>query len=342
MSRTGARPSPPLAVTMGEPGGVGAEIAAKAWQALKSSGRAFFVIDDPTRYDAHGVPTATITAAAEAGAVFSKALPVLSLGAPVRGRAGIADPANAPLVLRAIDLAVAAALSGEAGGVVTNPIQKSALIAAGFKFPGHTEYLGALTENAPMPDGRPRGPVMMIASEAVRTVPLTVHVPLRRVADLVTEDLIVNVGKVVIDALRWDFGVARPRLAVAGLNPHAGESGALGEEEQRVIAPAVAALARTANAEIAGPIPADTLFHEAARRRYDAIICMYHDQALIPAKTLAFHDAVNVTLGLPIVRTSPDHGTALDIAGRNLADARSFLAALRLAGEIAARRAAPA
>jgi 4-hydroxythreonine-4-phosphate dehydrogenase len=323
---------------MGEPGGVGAEIALKAWRRLRSEGPRFFLIDDPDRIRALGADVAAIGSPAEAVAAFAHAVPVLPLGARVTARAGVADPANAPHVLRSIDRAVACAISGAAAAVVTNPIQKSSLAAAGFQFPGHTEYLGALTAAAPMPAGRPRGPVMMIASPALRVTPLTIHAPLRAVPDLVTETLIVRAAFVVADALRHDFGVARPRIVVAGLNPHAGEAGVLGMEERNVIAPAVAALRRQAVADVRGPLPADTMFHEAARAEYDAAICMYHDQALIAVKTLSFFDAANVTLGLPIVRTSPDHGTALDIAGKDVADERSLAAALRLAAEIAARR----
>lgn len=333
-----ARSSRPLAVTMGEPGGVGAEISAKAWRRLRSEGPAFFLIDDPARLLALGMKAVAISAPEDALAAFPDALPVLPVGARVVAQPGAADPANAPYVLRSIERAVALALARKAAGVVTNPIQKSALAAAGFEFAGHTEYIGALTRSAAMPQNRPRGPVMMIAAPSLRTVPLTIHLPLRSVPERVTEDLIVARALVVIDALRLDFGIQRPRIAVAGLNPHAGESGVLGDEERRIIAPAVAALARAGAADIAGPLPADAMFHEAARAKFDAMICMYHDQALIPVKTIAFFEAVNVTLGLPIVRASPDHGTALDIAGKGIADERSLVAALRLAAEMAARR----
>lgn len=333
-----AHPLRPLGVTMGEPGGVSAEITLKAWRALRRTGPLFFLIDDPGRLMALGPNTAVIARPSEAQAIFDQALPVLPVGARVSARFGVADPANAPQVLRSIDLAIDFALARETSGVVTNPIQKSALFAAGFKFPGHTEYLGAMTAAAPMPDDRPRGPVMLIASPAARIAPVTIHVPLRAVPDLLTKALIIEKTRIVIDALKRDFGIARPRIAIAGLNPHAGESGALGTEEDTVIAPAIAALRGGGDAQIAGPLSADALFHDGARKKYDAAICMYHDQALIPAKTLAFFEAVNVTLGLPIIRTSPDHGAALDIAGKDVADARSLVAALRLAAEMAARR----
>ncbi|HOP18839.1 MAG TPA: 4-hydroxythreonine-4-phosphate dehydrogenase PdxA, partial [Amphiplicatus sp.] len=199
--------------------------------------------------------------------------------------------------------------------------------------------LGALTEKAPMPGGRHRGPIMMLAGPQLRTVPVTVHEPLAKAAAGLTSEAIIHAGLVTAEALQHDFGVARPRLAIAGLNPHAGEGGALGKEDGAIIAPAVEAL-RKAGVDARGPLPADTMFHEEARRTYDAALCMYHDQALIPIKTINFHDAVNVTLGLPIVRTSPDHGTALDIAGKNIARADSLIAAIKLAAEMAGRRAA--
>jgi 4-hydroxythreonine-4-phosphate dehydrogenase len=328
----------PVAVTMGEPGGIGAETTIKAWGALNSTGPAFLLIDDPARIESMGARVARITSPAEAGAAFQRALPVLDLDETVEARPGVADPVNAPSVIASIDRAVALALKGEAIGVATNPIQKAALAAAGFRFPGHTEYLGALTEKAAMPAGRRRGPVMMIASRTLKTVPLTIHAPVKDVAALLTEDLIVETAMIVIEALAQDFGLPRPRLAIAGLNPHAGEDGALGREEIKVIAPAVGRLRAIAQADIAGPLSADTMFHEAARARFDAALCMYHDQALIPVKTLAFAEAVNLTLGLPIIRTSPDHGTALDIAGKGLADPSSLIAAIRLADEMGRRR----
>ncbi len=327
----------PLALTMGEPGGVGPEIAAAAWRTLRESGPCFFIIADPALLRG-AVPIAPIAAPAEAEAVFASALPVLPLGADVRAKVGEASAETAGAVIDSIRRAVAWALSGEASGVVTNPIQKATLIEAGFAFPGHTEFLGDLTKNAPMPAGRARGPVMLLAGPDLKTVPVTIH---QSVADAVrnlTAALIEHAGKVVAEALRHDFGIARPRLAISGLNPHAGEAGALGREDTEIIAPAVAAL-KAAGVDARGPLPADTMFHSDARATYDAALCMLHDQALIPAKTLAFHEAVNVTLGLPIVRTSPDHGTALDIAGKGLARADSLIAAIKLAAAMAATRA---
>jgi 4-hydroxythreonine-4-phosphate dehydrogenase len=322
---------------MGEPGGIGGEIAIKAWRALAATGPAFFAIDDPARLERLGAPVAAIASPEQATRVFATRLPVLPLGAAVKATAGLADKANAAHVIGSIEKAVALALAGEASGVVTNPVQKAALIEAGFEFPGHTEFLGALTKDAPAPTRR--GPVMMIASPSLRVAPVTVHSPLAKAVRELTTERIVDVAMVTAESLKLDFGIARPRLALAGLNPHAGEKGALGSEDEALIAPAVAAL-RKHGVEAAGPLPADTMFHAEARAKYDAAICMYHDQALIPVKTLAFHEAVNVTLGLPIVRTSPDHGTALDIAGKGLARADSLIAAIKLAAEMAARRAA--
>jgi 4-hydroxythreonine-4-phosphate dehydrogenase len=242
---------------------------------------------------------------------------------------GRTDPANAPAILAAIEESVRAAEDGRAAAIVTAPIHKASLLKAGFQFPGHTEYLAHLT-------GAPRA-VMMLAGAGLRVVPLTIHIPYTAVPAQITKDAIVETGRIVLDALDRDFGIASPRLAVAGLNPHAGEDGQIGREEETMIAPAVAEL-RTRGDTILGPLPPDTMFHEEARARYDAALCMYHDQALIPLKTLAFWDGVNVTLGLPIVRTSPDHGTALDIAGKSKADARSMIAAITLAAEIADAR----
>lgn len=334
---------PPLALTMGEPGGIGAEIAVKAWRALSATGPVFFVVDDPARFEKAGAPVAMIGAPHEAAAAFASRLPVLPVGAAVNATPGVAGKANAGRVIASIERAVEFALSGEASGVVTNPIQKASLIEAGFAFPGHTEFLEALTAAAPMPvPHRRRGAVMMIAGPELRTVPLTIHVSVREAVDALTADMIVEKAMIVIEALKYDFGIASPRLAISGLNPHAGEDGKLGFEEQDIIAPAVKRLKGEYGAHVSGPHAADSMFHVQARGGYDAALCMLHDQALIPAKTLAFHDAVNVTLGLPIVRTSPDHGTALDIAGKGLASADSLIAAIRLAADMAARRAAHA
>ena len=334
-----AHSAAPLALTMGEPGGVGGEIAAKAWRAIASSSLpdVFFVVDDPKRIEFYSAPIAVIKHPSDAAAVFARALPVLPLGDRVKATPGRAVPETAGAVLKSIETAARLAIAGEVSGIVTNPIQKSALIAAGFRFPGHTEYLGDLTLAAPMPGRRLRGPVMMLAAPDLKTIPVTVHEPLVEAARTLSTNAIIHAGIVVAEALAADFGIVSPRLAVAGLNPHAGEAGALGGEEDRIITPAIKALVAY-GIKARGPLPADTMFHPEARATYDAALCMYHDQALIPVKTLAFHEAINVTLGLPIVRTSPDHGTALDIAGKGLARADSLIAAIRFAADIARRR----
>lgn len=324
---------------MGEPGGVGAEIAAKAWRALRETGPAFFLIGAVEEIERLGAPFAVIADPSEAAGAWAQALPVLPVEQAVAAQAGTASPANAPAVIESIDRAVAFALEGAAAGVVTSPIQKASLIAAGFRFPGHTEFLGELTETAGMPGGRRRGSVMMLAGPDLRTVPVTIHLSVKDAVAALTPNRIAETGYIVAEALRYDFGIEAPRLAVSGLNPHAGEGGALGAEDALIIAPAIDEL-REAGIDARGPLPADTMFHEDARKTYDAALCMLHDQALIPVKTLGFHEGVNVTLGLPIIRTSPDHGTALDIAGKGVARADSLIAAIRLAAEMAARRAA--
>lgn len=321
--------TPPLALTMGEPAGIGPEITIAAWRAVRAAGPAFVVIGDPALYA--GVPLARIGAPEEAAEAFPRALPVLPLALPAPAVPGRLDAANAPVVIASIEQAVALAKAGRAGAVVTNPIQKSVLTAAGFPHPGHTEFLGALA-------GLGAPPVMMLACPGLRVVPVTVHVALKRAAAELTTAAIVAQGRQVAEALRRDFGIAAPRLVVAGLNPHAGEDGTMGREDIEIVAPAVAAL-RAAGIAARGPLPADTLFTPRARATYDCALCMYHDQALIPVKTLDMDGGVNVTLGLSIVRTSPDHGTALDIAGKGLADPGSLIAALRMAGEMAAMRA---
>ena len=330
----------PLAVSLGDPAGVGPEIVVKAWRALRHSGPPFMVVGDARCLAAvAGGQTAAIHAVqdvAEAVARFETALPVLDI--PLDGDvvAGRPDPAAAALVIRWIELAAGLALSGAVSALVTAPIAKAALYEAGFGFPGHTEFLGKL---APPPQGEAaRDPVMMLTAADLRVALVTIHEPLVRVPDLVTFKAIVNTGLVTARALARDFGIAAPRLAVAGLNPHAGEAGALGGEEIAIVAPAVRAL-RAAGVEGTGPHPADSLFHREARAGYDAAICLYHDQALIPVKMLDFWGGVNVTLGLPIVRTSPDHGGGFDIAGKDIARPDSLIAALRLAAAIAERRA---
>lgn len=319
----------PLALTMGEPAGIGGEIAIGAWQALHASGPAFLLIDDAERLS--GVPIRRIVAPEAAAAVFAEALPVLHRPLPRRPVPGRLDPANAPAVIAAIDEAVALAKAGRVAGVVTNPIQKSALYAAGFAHPGHTEYLAELA-------GTGIPPVMLLACPELRVVPVTIHEPLRQAIARLTPGMIVEAARTTATALRRDFGIAAPRLAVAGLNPHAGEDGTLGTEDRDIVAPAVAML-RAEGIDARGPMPPDTMFTAKARPGYDAAICLYHDQALIPIKTLDMAGGVNVTLGLSIVRTSPDHGTALDIAGTGKADPSSLIAAIRMAAEIARNRA---
>jgi len=327
---------PPLALSLGDPAGVGPEIVTAAWRALHTSGPAFFVIGDAATIAAAGAPVAAITDPSQAAARFAEALPVLDLGLTEAVTPGQPSAQAAPFVVRWIETAVTLALAGKAAGVVTAPIAKATLYEAGFKYPGHTEFVGALTAETAMPGAR--GPVMMLAAKDLRVALVTIHEPLARVPGLVTQDRIVATGRVLAEALVRDFGVTRPRIVVAGLNPHAGEGGAIGREEQTIVAPAVATL-RGLGIDVRGPAPADSLFHDAARATYDAALCLYHDQALIPVKMLDFWGGVNLTLGLPIVRTSPDHGTAFDIAGKGVARPDSLIAALRLAGEIAARRA---
>ena len=322
---------------MGEPGGVSAEITAKAWRACKDTGPPFFVIDAPERFRQLDIPVTEITDPDQCTEAFKVSLPVLPLTEKVHSVPGAPSPDNAPAVIESIECAVALTLKGAASAVVTNPIQKSSLQSAGFRFPGHTEYLAALTQDTPMQRGRVRGPVMMIAGPELRTVPVTIHLAVKDAVKALTPDMIFNVAMVTAQALQFDFGVKAPRIAVSGLNPHAGEAGAIGMEDGLIIEPAIDRLWE-AGMDARGPLPADTMFHAEARETYDVAVCMLHDQALIPAKTLAFHDGVNVTLGLPIIRTSPDHGTALDIAGKNIARADSLTASLKLAAQLAASR----
>ena len=332
-----AMSTPPLALTMGEPAGIGPEITLAAWRAMRAAGPAFFLIGDPALLP--GAPIAEITAPEQAIAAFPHALPVLPLKLAAPAVPGRLDPANASAVIAAIEQAVGFAKAGRAGGVVTNPIQKSVLTAAGFPHPGHTEFLGELAGTV-APEGAPYRivpPVMMLACPGLRVVPVTIHLSLKRAAAELTTEAIVTQGRVVAAALARDFGIAAPRLVIAGLNPHAGEDGTMGREDIEVVAPAVAAL-RAMGIAARGPLPADPLFTPRARATCDCALCMYHDQALIPVKTLDMDGGVNVTLGLSIVRTSPDHGTALDIAGRGIADPGSLVAALRMAGDMARMR----
>ncbi|RAK61107.1 4-hydroxythreonine-4-phosphate dehydrogenase PdxA [Phenylobacterium hankyongense] len=331
----------PLALTLGDPAGVGPEIIVKAWNDLRQSGPAFVAVGDFQSLASASAAGASIlrrvTAPDEAARIFPEAIPVLDLPLRAPVVAGQPSSAAAPAIIQWIETAVGLALRGAVSGVVTAPIAKAPLYEAGFRFPGHTEFLGELTAAANY-DGA-RGPIMMLTAQDLRVTLVTVHTPLAKVASQVSVEKIVNAGLVTAQALRRDFGVFAPRVAVAGLNPHAGESGGIGREEIEIVEPAVRAL-RNLGVEATGPYPADTLFPAEMRSRYDAVVCLYHDQALIPVKMLDFWGGVNVTLGLPIVRTSPDHGTAFDIAGRGLARADSLVAALRMADQIAQRRAA--
>jgi 4-hydroxythreonine-4-phosphate dehydrogenase len=275
--------------------------------------------------------------AGDAIAAFARALPVLPCPLPVPVATGAPSPGAAPAVTASIERAVALTLDGETAAVVTNPIAKHILASAGFPHPGHTEYLGALAEAR----GLAAIPVMMLSGAGLRVVPITIHIPLADVPAALTTPLIIETARVTAAGLRRYFGVTTPRLAFTGLNPHAGENGMLGHEDRDIIAPALAALAAEGY-HVSGPHPADTLFHARARKTYDVALAMYHDQALIPLKTLAFDEGVNVTLGLPFIRTSPDHGTAFDIAGTGKARPDSLIAALRMAGQMAASAAATA
>ncbi len=329
----------PIAVTMGEPAGIGAETCLKAWmRRAELSLPPFFLLDDPRRLARLAqtlewpVEVAEVDAPAAASEAFADRLPVMPRPLPGTTTPGSPDPANVGTVIAAIEEAVDLVCRGEAAAMVTNPISKKVMYEAGFRHPGHTEFLAELAGD----DSRP---VMMLACPGLRVVPVTVHLALRDAIAVLDQETIEAIARIVTRALTRDFGIKKPQLAVAALNPHAGEAGALGREEIDIIAPAIETLKRE-GLLIMGPAPADTLFHERARKTYDAAICMYHHQALIPLKTIDFYAGVNITLGLPFVRTSPDHGTAIEIAGTGVADERSFVAALQQAGAMAERRAA--
>jgi 4-hydroxythreonine-4-phosphate dehydrogenase len=327
----------PLALTSGEPAGIGPDITIKAWlrrNELKLP--PFYLLGDRNhmsdRATALGLKVKFADVRAEdAAAAFADALPVVATGHAATAPPGLPDDSSADAALASIRQAVGDVAAGRASAVVTNPIAKSVLYRAGFRHPGHTEFLAELAATA----GHTPQPVMMLWSPALVVVPVTIHLALREAIAQLTTDLIVSTARIVVANLKTRFGLANPRLAVSGLNPHAGEDGSLGTEDRSIVAPAIEIL-RNEDIEVRGPSPADTMFHEAARKTYDCAICMYHDQALIPVKTLAFDDAVNVTLGLPFVRTSPDHGTAFDIAGTGAANPSSLIAALRLAARMAA------
>ncbi len=327
----------PLALTLGEPAGIGPDLALAVWHRRGELALPrFYVVSDPEflrrraarlRLD---VPVSIVTPAS-AGAVFSSALPVVPIDVAVTAPPSHPDRSSAPAAIASIRRAVADVLAGAALAVVTNPVAKNVLYNSGFAEPGHTEFLATLVQEQ---TGRQLRPVMLLWSPELAVVPVTIHLPLKEIFQHLSIRLVVETGRIVAHDLSTRFGIPRPRLAVAGLNPHAGENGALGEEDRMIVAPAVARLVAD-GIDARGPLPADSLFHKQARASYDVALCMYHDQALIPIKTLAFDHAVNVTLGLPFVRTSPDHGTAFDIAGTGRADPTSLIAALRLAARLA-------
>lgn len=332
----------PIALSMGDPSGIGPEIALMAWLRRKPSDRAFILLADPDHMAALARKLsldAPVRACEpeDAAATFASALPVLPLASPVTGAPGAPDPADARATIEAIERGVELVRAGRVHALTTNPISKDNLYKAGFAHPGHTEFLAELAERC---FGVTARSVMMLWSPELAVVPATIHVSLRQAIEDLTQDLLVETGRIVAHDLASRFGVAAPRLAFAGLNPHAGENGAMGREDIVIVAPAVAQL-RAEGIDARGPLPPDTMFHAAARARYDAAICMYHDQALIPIKTIAFDSAVNVTLGLPFIRTSPDHGTAYDIAGTGKADPASLIAALDLAARLASADARP-
>ena len=328
-------PAKPLALTLGEAAGIGPDIALASWLKRREVALPpFYLLGDTAALARRAtqlgleVPLAEVDASS-AAATFDRALPVVDIAVKATAEPGRPDASSAPAAIAAIKRAVADVTAGRAAAIVTNPIAKSVLYAAGFHHPGHTEFLAELAAAG----GTAPHPVMMLWSDTLAVVPVTIHLSLRDAIAALTTELIVKTCKITAADLSRRFGLARPRLALSGLNPHAGEDGSLGTEDQAIIAPAVAQL-RAAGLEVRGPLSADTMFHAAARKTYDCAVCMYHDQALIPIKTLAFDDGVNVTLGLPFVRTSPDHGTAFDIAGSGRANPSSLIAALKLAARM--------
>ena len=334
----------PLALTMGDPAGIGPDLALDAWRHRdRTDVPPFIVLGDPDLLAARAatlgldVPLAPLDKATDARVAWNEALPVMPVRLAEPVQAGTPNAAAGPAVIEAIEAGVDMIRAGEARALVTNPINKHVLYQTGFQFPGHTEFLAALSK----PWNVNVRPVMMLASQELRVVPVTIHIPLKNVAAALTKELITETVEITARGLQGYFGISAPRIAVAGLNPHAGESGSLGAEEIEIIAPAIQDLALH-GLHVTGPHPADALFHEAARATYDAVVAMYHDQALVPIKTLAFDRAVNLTLGLPFVRTSPDHGTAYGLAGTGKARPDSLIEALKLAGAICERQAAAA
>ena len=339
---------PLLAITMGEPSGIGGELVLKAWIEHSSTPSdqqpTFFILDSPNRlrdlavHFGLDVPIQVIDTPQDAYRAYKKGLPVIPIALPEESEPGTPHISNMSAVIESIKKAVDYTLSGQASGVVTNPIHKASLYAAGFRHNGHTEFLDDLCRST---NQKTKRAVMMLTSSLIdpplRVVPVTIHTALRQaIADLRT-DRIIETALTVVQSLREDFGITNPRLAVAALNPHAGEAGKMGDEEERILQPAIDHLQKK-NMHITPPLPADSLFRTAPRKTYDAVLCMYHDQALIPLKTLDFRGGVNVTLGLPIIRTSPDHGPALDIAARGQADPKSFIAAVMIANQLALHR----
>lgn len=333
-----AQPIQPLAVSIGDPSGVGPDIALQAW--LKREFLVlppFFLIADPTQVAQRAkllgleVPIEVISSTSQTTEKFANCLPVLPLSMRHTERPGVPLAENASGTIEAIERAVFLTLSGEAGGTITCPIAKKPLYEAGFAHPGHTEFLAELASHH---FGRAVTPVMMLAGPQLRAVPVTIHIPLAEVPTALSKSDILQAARITAQELSTRFGIKAPRLAISGLNPHAGEGGAMGKEDEAIILPAIEEL-QSEGINAWGPLPADTMFHAAARETYDVAICMYHDQALIPAKALAFDETVNVTLGLPFIRTSPDHGTAFNIAGKGIAREDSLVAAIRLAHELA-------
>lgn len=325
----------PIAVTMGEPAGIGPDLILRLYAARDEHNLPPFLVYGngdflASRAERLGLAFDLGEASpVDAASMFPHRLPVCHVEGLVPDKPGDPSPLSGKVVIESIALAVQHTLAGHARSVVTAPIQKAVLYTAGFKYPGHTEYLAALCANG----GNIPAPVMMLTHGPLRVVPATIHVPISAVPQLITFELITTTGRIVAHDLKTRYGIPSPRLALAGLNPHAGEGGTIGIEDFNIVGPAVRQLVAE-GVDVVGPLPADTLFHLPRWRGFDAVIAMYHDQALIPIKTVAFEDAVNVTLGLPIVRTSPDHGTALDLAGTGRGSDRSFLAALRLADEL--------
>ncbi|ETR74912.1 4-hydroxythreonine-4-phosphate dehydrogenase [Afipia sp. P52-10] len=330
----------PLALTLGEPAGIGPDIALTAWSRRRELALPPFYIAGDASFLAQRAQTLGLTvdiarvSATDAVSAFASTLPVIETGTTTTAKPGRPDATSAPAGIASIRHAVDDVRAGRAAAVVTNPIAKSVLYRAGFRHPGHTEYLAELAADGGV---APR-PVMMLWSQTLAVIPVTIHLSLRDAIDRLSTREIIETATIAYNDLKRRFGIARPRLAISGLNPHAGEDGTLGTEDRDIVALAVAHL-QNAGIDARGPLPADTMFHEAARKTYDCAICMYHDQALIPIKTLAFDDGVNVTLGLPFIRTSPDHGTAFDIAGSGRAKPSSLVAALHLAARMAAAQA---